>query len=152
MNEMKVLIGVSHPKHAYIFKNPVNELVKRGHEVKVIAVEKEITEYLLKRFNMPYTVIGKNQPKLYRKLLVLPKWEYLTYKIAKKFKPDIFALKPHPIIFPNIAITIIIKVNNPIEKNELILIIVPIHTKNNGIKKPYPIVLTSLIIFLDLIV
>jgi len=87
---MKIIVGISHPKHVYIFKNPINELVKRGHGVKVIAVEKEITKYLLNQFNISYTVIGKNQPKLYRKLLALPRWEYLTYKIAKEFKPDIF--------------------------------------------------------------
>ena len=73
-----------------MFKNPINELTKKSHEIEVVAVEKEITEYLLKQFGIPYTVIGKNQPTLYRKLAALPKWEYLTFKIAREFKPDIF--------------------------------------------------------------
>ena len=87
---MKILVGVSHPKHVLIFKNVIANLIERGHEIKIVAVEKEITEYLLNRFDMPHTTIGKNQPKFYRKLLGLPKWEYLTYKIAQEFKPDIF--------------------------------------------------------------
>jgi len=87
---MRILFGTSHPKHVYIFKNVIINLMKRGHEVKVVAVKKEITEYLLKKFDLPCTVIGKNQPKLYRKLAALPKWEYLTFKIAREFKPDIF--------------------------------------------------------------
>jgi len=87
---MKILFGTSHPKHVYIFKNVIANLMERGHDVKVIAVEKEITVYLLTQFDMPYVVIGKNQPKICRKLLVLPKWEYITYKIAKEFKPDTF--------------------------------------------------------------
>jgi len=87
---MRILFGTSHPKHVYIFKNVIINLMERGHEVKVVAVKKEITEYLLKKFDLPYTVIGKNQPKLYRKLAALPKWEYLTFKIAREFKPDIF--------------------------------------------------------------
>jgi len=87
---MRILFGTSHPKHVYIFKNVIINLMERGHEVKVVAVKKEITEYLLKKFDLPYTVIGKNQPKLYRKLAALPKWEYSTFKIAREFKPDIF--------------------------------------------------------------
>lgn len=93
---MKILVGVSHPKHVLIFKNVVSNLIERGHEIKIVAVEKEITEYLLNRFNMPHTTIGKNQPKFHRKLLGLPKWEYLTYKIAKEFKPDIFVGRALP--------------------------------------------------------
>ena len=87
---MKILVGMSHPKHVYMFKNFIEEMAKRGHEVKILAIEKDITEYLLKRFNMPYTLIGKNPPSIYKKVLSVPKWEYLTLKIARKFRPDMF--------------------------------------------------------------
>jgi predicted glycosyltransferase len=87
---MKILVGMAHPKHVYMFKNFIEEMEKRGHEVKILAIEKDITEYLLKRFNMPYTLIGKNPPSIYKKVLSVPKWEYLTLKIARKFKPDIY--------------------------------------------------------------
>lgn len=93
---MKILVGVSHPKHVYMFKNFIFGMIEKGHEIKIVAVEKEITRYLLKRFNMPYTLIGKNQPNLYRKILFLLKWEYLTLKIAKEFKPDIFIGQAFP--------------------------------------------------------
>lgn len=87
---MRLLFGVSHPKHVYIFKNVINNLYNNGHEIKIIAVDKEITLFLLKKFNMPCTVIGKNQSNLYKKVMTLPKWEYLTYKISKEYNPDIF--------------------------------------------------------------
>ncbi len=87
---MRLLFGVSHPKHVYIFKNVINNLYNKGHEIKIIAVDKEITLFLLKKFNMPCTVIGKNQSNLYKKVMTLPKWEYLTYKISKEYNPDIF--------------------------------------------------------------
>ena len=93
---MRILFGVTHPKHVYIFKNAIDNLIERGHEIKIVAVDKEITAYLLKKFNMPHTVIGKNQPNLFKKILVLSKWEYLTYKISKKFKPDIFVGRALP--------------------------------------------------------
>ena len=90
MIKMKILVGMSHPKHVYMFKNFIKEMAKRGHEVKILAIEKDITEYLLKRFNMPYTLIGKNPPSIYKKVLSVPKWEYLTFKIAREFRPDMF--------------------------------------------------------------
>lgn len=93
---MRIIVGVSHPKHVYIFKNPIKELLNRGHDVKVIAVEKEITEYLLKKFDIPYILIGQNQPTLLKKLFVLPKWEYLTYRIVKDFNPDILVGRALP--------------------------------------------------------
>lgn len=93
---MKILFGVFHPKHVYIFKNTISALIEKGHEIKIVAVDKDITEYLLKEFNMPSTIMGKNQPKFYKKLLCVPKLEYLTYKISKQFKPDIFVARASP--------------------------------------------------------
>ena len=87
---MRILVGISHPKHVYMFKNLINIMECRGHEFKVVVVEKEITRYLLEQFNIPYELIGKNQPTLLKKILNLPLWEYRTLKIANKFKPDIF--------------------------------------------------------------
>lgn len=87
---MKILVGMAHPKHVYMFKNFITEMERRGHEIKILAIEKEITESLLKQFNMPYTLIGKNPPRVYKKILSVPKWEYLTLKIAREFNPDIF--------------------------------------------------------------
>lgn len=87
---MRILIGISHPKHVYMFKNLIQKMEDNGHEIKVVAVEKEITEYLLKQFQIPYELIGKNQNSLLKKILNLPIWEYKTLMIASKFKPDIF--------------------------------------------------------------
>ncbi|VVB54060.1 Uncharacterised protein [uncultured archaeon] len=93
---MKILVGISHPKHVYMFKNIIKLLEAKGHEFKVIAVEKEITTYLLEQFNIPYELIGKNQPTMLMKILNLPIWEYRTLKIANEFKPDIFIGQAEP--------------------------------------------------------
>jgi predicted glycosyltransferase len=87
---MRILVGMAHPKHVYMFKNFIKEMEKRGHEVKILAIEKDLTEYLLKEFNLPYTLIGKNPPTIYKKVLSVPKWEYLTLNIAREFRPDIY--------------------------------------------------------------
>lgn len=93
---MRILVGVGHPKHVYVFKNFIEEMKKRGHEIKILAIEKDITEYLLKQFKLPYTLIGKNPPSIYKKILSVPKWEYLTLKIAREFKPDIYVGRAFP--------------------------------------------------------
>jgi len=94
---MKILVGVSHPKHVYMFKNLIFEMIEKGHEIKIVAVEKEgIVEYLLKRFNLPYELIGKTQSGIFRKAMCLPKWDYAVLKIAIKFKPDIYIGQASP--------------------------------------------------------
>ena len=101
---MRILFGIYHPKQVYVFKNTIGNLIKNGHEIKVIAVDKEITGYLLKQFNIPCTIIGQNQPNFYKKILGLPKLEYLTYKISKEFKPDIFVGRASPYLAHSSAI------------------------------------------------
>lgn len=87
---MRILVGVAHPKHVYMFKYFVKEMEKRGHLVRILAIEKEITGYLLQQANLPYTLIGNNPPQIYKKVLSVPKWEYITLKVSRDFKPDIF--------------------------------------------------------------
>lgn len=87
---MRIFVGVAHPKQVYIFKNFIKEMEKRGHIIKVLAIQKEITEYLLQQANLPYTIIGYNLPCIYKNILSVPKWEYLTFKIAREFEPDIY--------------------------------------------------------------
>lgn len=93
---MKILVGVSHPKHVYMFKNVISKLVENGHQVKIVAVEKDLTTYLLTKHNIPHDVIGINQPTLIKKILVLPKWEYNTLMISNKFKPDVYVGRALP--------------------------------------------------------
>ena len=93
---MRIIFGVSHPKHVHVFKNVVNRLIEKGHEVKVVAVEKEMTTDLLKKHNIPYEIIGINQPTFLKKILNLPKWEYNTFKIARDFKPDLYVGRALP--------------------------------------------------------
>jgi hypothetical protein len=86
---MRILFGVSHPKHVYIFKNVIHILIEKGHDIKVVAVDKDITVYLLNKFEIPYTIIGYNQPTLSKKILALPLWEYNTFKVVINFNPDV---------------------------------------------------------------
>jgi len=89
IDKMKILIGVSHPKHVYMFRNFIHDMKKKGNEIEILLIEKDITENLLKMLNLEYTLIGKNPTQIYKKALYLPGWTYSTLKVAKRFKPDI---------------------------------------------------------------
>lgn len=87
---MKILIGISHPKHVYMFKNFIYDMEKKGNSIKILLIEKDITKNLLKMFDIKYIPIGKNPAQIYKKALCLPNWTYSTLRVAKQFKPDIY--------------------------------------------------------------
>lgn len=87
---MKILIGIMHPKHVYMFKNLIKIMANKGHEIRVIAVEKDITGSLLSKLHIPYTHIGTNPAAAWRKPVCSLMWTYSTLKIARKYNPDIF--------------------------------------------------------------
>jgi len=86
---MRILIGIAHPKHVHIFKYPIKKLIEKGHEVMIVAVNKDVTEHLLKKYNLSYTVIGKNHPNLVVKGISMLRRELVTLRIANRFNPDI---------------------------------------------------------------
>lgn len=86
---MRILVGVSHPKHVHIFRNPINSLIEKGHDVEVIAISKNIVEYLLDKYNVKYCVVGNSKFSIYGKFFSLLGWEYKTLKIVREFKPDL---------------------------------------------------------------
>lgn len=86
---MKVMVWVGHPKHVHFWKNIVKGLISHGHEVKILAVKKDITLYLLDAYNLKYEVVGKNYNGLIKKSFGLLKNDITAFKIAKSFNPDI---------------------------------------------------------------
>lgn len=86
---MKVLIDIKHPAQVHCFKNLIKELKKRGHKVFVASRKKEMTNYLLDRYNIPYksiSTIGKGKIGLLIELIVrLTR----TFFIILKFKPNV---------------------------------------------------------------
>jgi predicted glycosyltransferase len=87
---MKTIIGISHPKQVYMFKNLYFELKKEGHEVLVIVVDKEISIKLLVELGIDYVKIGMNKRKLFSKMLSIIPTTLRTLKLARKFGADLF--------------------------------------------------------------
>lgn len=83
------MIGIQHPKHVHLFRNTISHLLKEKHELRIVAKDKEVTCALLEHLQIPFTVLGRNQPSMGKKILSLAGQEYDTYKIMKEFKPDL---------------------------------------------------------------
>jgi hypothetical protein len=87
---MKVLIGMGHPAHVHFFKNTIWNLEKDGHEVKIVARPRDFVLDLLKAYGFDYELFGKYRSNFITKVLEIPYNDYIFYKVAKEFKPDIF--------------------------------------------------------------
>lgn len=86
---MKILIDISHPAHVYLFKNAIQILKTKGHEILITSRNKEITLDLLDKFGMDYVEVGKYKYAPLRKGIEMLKIDYTLYNLAKKFHPDV---------------------------------------------------------------
>jgi len=86
---MKVLIQIGHPAHVHFFKNIIWSLKKDGHNVHIIARKKDVTLQLLEKYGFEYSPINFFSKSRIGKLIDLIKTDFLLYKIAKEYKPDI---------------------------------------------------------------
>jgi predicted glycosyltransferase len=86
---MKIIIGIGHPAHVHQFKNMIWNLEEDGHEVQIIAVDKDVTLHLLNTYKFEYKRIGKNYKNILYKTYGLIGTSYKTLKIARNFMPDI---------------------------------------------------------------
>jgi len=91
---VRIIIGVPHPKQVHFWKNIIKNLENDGHEVKIVAWEKDITLYLLDVYGFDYEVIGKNYKGLMKKAYGMFKIDLELFRAAKEFKPDILAGAP----------------------------------------------------------
>lgn len=86
---MRVLIDVSHPAHAHLFRNAIKILKSKGHEIAVTARNKEVTLDLLNRYGIRYLEVGEHKNNTFEKGLQILTIDYKLYLFAKKFNPDV---------------------------------------------------------------
>lgn len=86
---MRILVEIGHPADVHFLKNMIWNLEKKGHEIKIVAQEKDVALYLLNAYGLEYECLGKHHNDLVGKLFNLIRRDYKLFKIAKRFKPDI---------------------------------------------------------------
>ena len=86
---MKILLDINHPKDVNVFRNVIRRLERNGHEIKIIAGNKENTLEVLSAYGFDY-IPKKHYRSLVNKAIGMLKSDYTIYKVSKEFKPDIF--------------------------------------------------------------
>jgi hypothetical protein len=86
---MRILFDMGHPAHVHLFKNTIFNLKKHGHEIKITARNKEVTQALLKAYGLDYENRGEIYTGMFNKAFGMIKIDWNLLGIAKKFKPDI---------------------------------------------------------------
>ena len=86
---MKVLITINHPAHVYFFKAIIFSLKQKGHGIKVVATDKEMSFALLEELEIEYHGLGKHKNKIIGKVLNFGKRWFSLFIFCLKFKPDV---------------------------------------------------------------
>lgn len=60
---MRILVDISHPAHAHFYRHMHGEFLSRGHDVLVVARDKEVTLDLLEQFGIPARSVGRSGHK-----------------------------------------------------------------------------------------
>lgn len=81
---MNILIDINHPAHVHFFKNAIKIFKKKGYNIFITARKKEITEYLLKTYDIKFTTISTMGKSIFSFFFELIEHEKKIYKILKK--------------------------------------------------------------------
>lgn len=92
---MRILVDISHPKDANVFKNVIKNLHDKGHEIKIFTRPKENIRKILDEYDFDIEE-GKHYRTIFGKAIGIFINDIKLYKIAKKFKPDIFVSPGSP--------------------------------------------------------
>ena len=87
---MKILIDIGHPAHIHYFKNATKILQRQGYEFLYVVRERDSTIELIETTGFKYVSRGTGGKGAINKIFMIPIIDYRLWKIAKKFKPDLF--------------------------------------------------------------
>ena len=86
---MRIFIDIGHPAHVHYFKNFIKIMLKRGHVYFISARDKDIAHDLLKYYGMEFQSRHKGRYGFLGKAFYILEANYMLYKYARIFKPDI---------------------------------------------------------------
>lgn len=90
---MKYIFELNHPKHYYQFKYVMQILKSRGHEISVLARDKDVLLNVLQEEHVGYTVFGKHRTTMLSKVLGTFGLMFKYIAIVKEQRPDVFVSK-----------------------------------------------------------
>ena len=90
---MKYIFELNHPKHYYQFKFIMSILREKGHDIKVLARDKDVLLKVLQEEKVPYEVFGAHRDSLAGKIISSLSIYHNYKRIAKVFCPDVIVSK-----------------------------------------------------------
>jgi predicted glycosyltransferase len=87
---VRILIDINHPGQVHLFKCAVREWEARGHQVLMVARDKDVTLALLEAYRLPYVTGTSRRPGLLNLLAELLRKTNLLVRISREFTPDVF--------------------------------------------------------------
>lgn len=96
---MKAAISIEHPAWAHQFRHIIERLRNQGHEVLILAVDKDRSYALLDAFSLPYVPIADTTgSNILHKgwLFFLTTWR--MYWACRRFRPDVFLGRASPML------------------------------------------------------
>lgn len=87
---VRILIDIGHPAHVHYFKNFYKLMSEKGPEFLITARKKEVSHDLLKSYGIPFIDRGTGSNSMVGKFGYLPKANWILFKEALRFKPDLF--------------------------------------------------------------
>lgn len=89
MGAVKYLVTIQHPAQAQFYRHPVTELRDRGHDVRVLVRDKDVTTDLLDAFDIPHRVLARSPNSVGGLPLMQLRYEYRLFREALRFRPHV---------------------------------------------------------------
>jgi len=87
---MRIVIDINHPAHVHVFKHFIRIMQDKGHEICITASEKDLTKYLLAKYNLDACLLGSYGGSLVKKIINVPLLDIRMLSFVRRFKPDLF--------------------------------------------------------------
>lgn len=86
---MRILVDITHPAYAHVFRHSIEKWQADGHEVLITSRAKDLTCDLLDEFGFEHISIGHARPGLLNLGLELTQRSWALSKVVRRFKPDV---------------------------------------------------------------
>lgn len=86
---LRVLLDINHPSQAHILRAVHDACRQRGHDVGVVARDKDVTLALLRAFDIPFQCLSKARQGRLGAALELMERELRFYRVVRRFRPHI---------------------------------------------------------------
>ena len=90
---MKYIFELNHPKHYYQFKYIMRQLREDGHQIVVLARDKDVLLNVLREEGVDFHIFGVHKKKLSGKIIATPRLLLNYWRIARREKVDVIVSK-----------------------------------------------------------